>query len=84
MSNLLKQIHSLRDIRSMSLASLGELAREIRHELIKTVANNGGHPAPHLGVVELTPAPPPGFNSPADKIIWGVGHQCYVFKLLPG
>ena len=84
MSNLLKQIHSLRDIRSMSLASLGELAREIRHELIKTVANNGGHLAPNLGVVELTLALHRVFNSPVDKIIWDVGHQCYVHKLLTG
>ena len=83
-SNLLKQIHSLRDIRSMSLASLGELAREIRHELIKTVANNGGHLAPNLGVVELTLALHRVFNSPVDKIIWDVGHQCYVHKLLTG
>ena len=52
MSNLLKQIHTLRDIRSMSLAGLEELAGEIRLELIKTVSNNGGHLAPNLGVVE--------------------------------
>jgi 1-deoxy-D-xylulose-5-phosphate synthase len=82
--NLLKQIHNLRDIRSMSLTGLEELAGEIRVELIKTVSKNGGHLAPNLGVVELTLALHRVFNSPIDKIIWDVGHQSYIHKLLTG
>lgn len=84
MKNLLKQIHNLRDIRSMSLTGLEELAGEIRVELIKTVSKNGGHLAPNLGVVELTLALHRVFNSPIDKIIWDVGHQSYIHKLLTG
>lgn len=84
MSNLLKQVHTLQDIRLMSLTALEELARDIRFELIKTVSKNGGHLAPNLGVVELTLAIHRVFNSPVDKIIWDVGHQSYIHKLLTG
>lgn len=68
----------------MSLTGLEELAGEIRVELIKTVSKNGGHLAPNLGVVELTLALHRVFNSPIDKIIWDVGHQSYIHKLLTG
>lgn len=68
----------------MSFAGLEKLAKEIRLELIKTVSKNGGHLAPNLGVVELTLAIHRVFNSPVDKIIWDVGHQSYVHKLLTG
>ena len=84
MSKLLKQIGSPRDLRNLSWAELNELAGEIRLELIQTVAKNGGHLAPNLGVVELTLAMHRVFNSPEDKIIWDVGHQCYVHKLITG
>jgi 1-deoxy-D-xylulose-5-phosphate synthase len=83
-SKLLKQIGSPRDLRNLSWAELNELAGEIRLELIQTVAKNGGHLAPNLGVVELTLAMHRVFNSPEDKIIWDVGHQCYVHKLITG
>ncbi|OPY57545.1 MAG: 1-deoxy-D-xylulose-5-phosphate synthase [Pelotomaculum sp. PtaU1.Bin035] len=84
MSKILTQVHSPRDIRSLNLTQLRELAEEIRLEIVETVARNGGHLAPNLGVVELTLALHRVFNSPVDKIIWDVGHQSYVHKLLTG
>lgn len=80
----MKQISSPRDIRFLNWDELNELAREIRQEIIATVSSNGGHLAPNLGVVELTLALHRVFNSPADKIVWDVGHQSYVHKLLTG
>jgi len=82
--SILEQVHSPRDIRSMTYAQLHELAGEIRGKIIKTVAQTGGHLAPNLGVVELTLALHRVFNSPVDKIIWDVGHQSYVHKLITG
>ncbi len=84
MSNLLEQVHSPRDIRSMTFTQLNELALEIRREIINTVSKTGGHLAPSLGVVEQTLAIHLVFNSPIDKIIWDVGHQSYVHKLITG
>ncbi|HHX77604.1 MAG TPA: 1-deoxy-D-xylulose-5-phosphate synthase, partial [Firmicutes bacterium] len=68
----------------MSVKQLENLAEEIRHFLMNTVAVKGGHLAPNLGVVELTLAIHNVFCSPKDKIIWDVGHQCYVHKILTG
>lgn len=68
----------------MSVRDLYALAREIRQEIIQVVSRNGGHLAPNLGVVELTICLHRVFNSPVDKIIWDVGHQGYVHKLLTG
>lgn len=84
MSKLLEQVHSPQVIRSFNLAQLRELAGEIRRRIIDIVAKNGGHLAPSLGVVELTLALHYVFNSPADKLIWDVGHQSYAHKLLTG
>jgi len=72
------------DIKSLSVAELKELARELRETIIKKVSINGGHLASNLGVIELTIALHYVFNSPVDKIIWDVGHQCYSHKLLTG
>lgn len=72
------------DLKSLSIAELKELAREIRGTIIEKVSLNGGHLASNLGVVELTIALHYVFNSPVDKIIWDVGHQCYSHKLLTG
>jgi len=83
-SRLLKKVHSPYVIRSLNFAQLQELAGEIRQEIINTVAKNGGHLSPSLGVVELTLALHYVFNSPVDKIIWDVGHQSYAHKLLTG
>lgn len=72
------------DIKSLSVVELKELARELRETIIKKVSINGGHLASNLGVIELTIALHYVFNSPVDKIIWDVGHQCYSHKLLTG
>ncbi len=82
--SLLSKIESPEDIRSLPLARLYDLAKEIRREIIETVSRNGGHLAPNLGVVELTLALHRVFKTPEDKLIWDVGHQCYVHKLITG
>ncbi|KAF1086524.1 1-deoxy-D-xylulose-5-phosphate synthase [Sporotomaculum syntrophicum] len=84
MGRYLDQINSPRDVRALTLAQLDRLAGEIREEIIGTVAKNGGHLASNLGVVELTLALHCVFETPQDKIIWDVGHQCYVHKLVTG
>ena len=71
-------------LNSLSNEELYELAAEIREFLIKNVSKTGGHLASNLGVVELTIALHKVFNTQADKIIWDVGHQTYVHKLLTG
>jgi 1-deoxy-D-xylulose-5-phosphate synthase len=80
----LKSIKGPSDLKSLSFTELKELARELRDTIIKKVSINGGHLASNLGVVELTIALHYVFNSPVDKIIWDVGHQCYSHKLLTG
>lgn len=82
--SLLDNINSPGDIRGLNNDQLKRLAGEIRKKLIETVAKNGGHLAPNLGVVELTLALHRVFETPGDKLIWDVGHQCYVHKLLTG
>jgi len=84
MSRLLDQINGPADLKRLSRRELEELAAELRQELITTVTNTGGHLASNLGVVELTIALHRVFDSPKDKIIWDVGHQSYVHKLLTG
>ncbi len=84
MPRLLDKIDSPADLKGLSLAALEELAAEIRHEIINTVTTTGGHLASNLGVVELTIALHRVFDSPRDKILWDVGHQSYVHKLLTG
>lgn len=68
----------------MSIDQLESLSEDIRTFLIKTLSKTGGHIGPNLGVVELTIALHKSFNSPKDKIIWDVGHQSYVHKILTG
>ncbi|MBQ2860739.1 MAG: 1-deoxy-D-xylulose-5-phosphate synthase [Peptococcaceae bacterium] len=84
MMQYLQQIKSPDDIRQLKIPELKVLAQEIREELIQVVSENGGHLAPNLGVVELTLALHMVFHTPEDKIIWDVGHQSYVHKLLTG
>jgi len=84
MPRLLDKIDSPADLKGLSLPALEKLAEEFRHEIITTVTSTGGHLASNLGVVELTIALHRVFNSPEDKIIWDVGHQSYVHKLLTG
>ncbi|MDK2887582.1 MAG: 1-deoxy-D-xylulose-5-phosphate synthase [Thermoanaerobacter sp.] len=84
MKKLLAKINSPADLRALDINDLQQLAFEIRQEIIETVARNGGHLAPNLGVVELTLALHRVFQTPRDKIIWDVGHQSYVHKLVTG
>ncbi|MDE6671914.1 MAG: 1-deoxy-D-xylulose-5-phosphate synthase [Ruminococcus sp.] len=72
------------DLRKLSLKQCENLCGKIRDMLISTISNNGGHLASNLGVVELTMAIHRNFSSPEDKIIWDVGHQSYVHKILTG
>ena len=83
-SIFLNNINKPSDIKGLSEPQLRQLAEEIRKELVSVVMKNGGHLASNLGVVELTLALHRVFDSPRDKIIWDVGHQCYVHKLLTG
>ncbi|MDY4139285.1 MAG: 1-deoxy-D-xylulose-5-phosphate synthase [Eubacteriales bacterium] len=80
----LEDVQSPRDIKSLSYEELETLAAEIRAELVATVAQRGGHLASNLGVVELTLALHRVFDMPEDKIIFDVGHQSYVHKLITG
>jgi 1-deoxy-D-xylulose-5-phosphate synthase len=82
--SLLEGIRSPADLKALSRPQLTALAAELRHVIIQTVARRAGHLAPNLGVVELTIALHRVFDSPRDRIIWDVGHQCYTHKLLTG
>lgn len=84
MLELLKTIHSPKDIKPMNIEELDKLALEIRKFLIQSISQTGGHLASNLGVVELTLALHYVYNAPIDKFIWDVGHQSYVHKILTG
>ena len=84
MSKILDTIHNVRDLDKIPKKDLKILASEIREFIVNSVANSGGHLASSLGVVELTLALHYVFQSPDDKIIWDVGHQSYVHKILTG
>lgn len=81
---VLDSIHEPRDLKALSPEELARLAAEIRSELIATVSENGGHLAPNLGVVELTLGLHRALDCPKDSIVWDVGHQAYVHKLITG
>lgn len=72
------------DLKNLSISQCNDLCYEIRDILIKTISKNGGHLSSNLGTVELTMAIHRVFDSPDDKIIWDVGHQCYTHKILTG
>jgi 1-deoxy-D-xylulose-5-phosphate synthase len=84
MAKKLDAVNSPADLKRLSVQDLGTLAAEIRALILETVSKNGGHLASNLGVVELTLALHYVFDSPKDKIIWDVGHQCYTHKILTG
>ncbi len=71
-------------LRKMDKTELNELCDVLRQIMIETVSQNGGHLASNLGVVELTIALHRAFHFPKDQVVWDVGHQCYVHKLLTG
>ena len=81
---LLDSIQEPKDLRKLSADQLNQLAGEIRDRIIRVTSENGGHLAPNLGAVELTLALHSTFHAPDDKIIWDVGHQAYIHKLLTG
>jgi len=83
-NHILEGINSPSDLKQLGFDELNQLAAEIRKLMIETVSKNGGHLAPSLGVVELTIALHYVFDTPKDKIIWDVGHQCYAHKIITG
>jgi 1-deoxy-D-xylulose-5-phosphate synthase len=82
--SVLSQIRRPSDLRHLTPEQLEELCAEVRNFLIENISRTGGHLSPNLGVVELTVALHRVFDSPHDRLIWDVGHQCYVHKLLTG
>lgn len=84
MDNILDSINNVEDIKKLKTNELEKLSSEIREFLIDSVSKTGGHLASNLGVVELTLALHYVFESPEDKLIWDVGHQSYVHKMLTG
>ncbi len=81
---LLDQVHYPSDLRKLEDRDLPQLARELRNEMIDAVSRTGGHLGAGLGVVELTIAIHNVFNTPNDRLIFDVGHQCYPHKILTG
>jgi 1-deoxy-D-xylulose-5-phosphate synthase len=81
---LLEQVNSPEQLKQLPVEELPKLAEEIRRFLIESLSKTGGHLASNLGVVELTIALHYLFDSPKDKILWDVGHQAYVHKILTG
>ncbi len=81
---LLDTVDTPQDLRKLAPAQLRQLADELRAETISAVGSTGGHLGSGLGVVELTVAIHYVFNTPADRLIWDVGHQCYPHKILTG
>ena len=84
MEKILDKVNGVDDLRKLNTNEKKQLAEEIRELIIKTVSENGGHLASNLGVVELTIALHSVYNTPKDSIIWDVGHQTYVHKILTG
>lgn len=84
MTDILEKINYPKDVKRLSYSELKQLAASIRKFLIKSVSETGGHLASNLGVVELTLALLRVFDFPNDKIVWDVGHQSYVYKMLTG
>lgn len=81
---MLEKINAPEDVKNLNLQEKKQLAEEIRKYILEIVSKNGGHLASNLGVVELTIALHSVFNEPKDKIVWDVGHQTYVHKILTG
>ena len=84
MFKLLETINSPDDLRKLERDQLPQLAAELREFLIESVSKTGGHLSSNLGTVELTIALHTVFNTPEDKLVWDVGHQTYVHKILTG
>ena len=84
MDKVLDRVNNTEDLKKLNIEEKNKLAQEIREYVLQVVSENGGHLASNLGVVELTLALHSVFNMPKDKIIWDVGHQSYVHKIITG
>mgnify|MGYP001042382084 CR=1 FL=1 len=84
MGSLLDKLNLPEDLPKLDIETLDELAEEIRQRLVDVVSKNGGHLASNLGIVELTLGMYTVWNPYKDRIVWDVGHQCYVHKILTG
>jgi len=82
--NILDRVNYPKDIKNMTKAELQMLSNELRDFVVNVVSKTGGHLASNLGVAELTVALHYVFDAPKDKIIWDVGHQSYIHKILTG
>ncbi|QRM19140.1 1-deoxy-D-xylulose-5-phosphate synthase [Dechloromonas sp. TW-R-39-2] len=82
--SLLESIDSPADLRRLDRKQLPQLATELRAFLIDSVSQTGGHLSSNLGTIELTIALHTVFNTPEDRLVWDVGHQCYAHKVLTG
>ena len=81
-NSLLNKVKTPNDLRHLNDAQLDQVSKELRNEVIEVVSQTGGHLGSSLGVVELTVALHAVFNTPFDKLIWDVGHQCYPHKII--
>jgi len=81
---MLEKINSPEDVKKLNIEEQKQLAEEMRKYILQVVSENGGHLASNLGVVELTIALHTVFDLPTDKIVWDVGHQTYVHKIITG
>ncbi len=81
---IFKSILGPRDLKKMSTEELTELSAQLRQDLIDSVSKTGGHLSSNLGIVEITVALHRVFDSPQDKLVWDVGHQAYIHKMLTG
>ena len=81
---ILSNIHSSADVKKLSSGELDTLCAELREEILKSCAKNGGHLASNLGAVELTVALHRVYNTARDRVVFDVGHQCYAHKMLTG
>ena len=81
---ILDRINDPADVRALEKKELVKLSRELRHFLIDSVSKTGGHLAAGLGAIEITIALHKVFNTPDDKLVWDIGHQCYPHKILTG
>ena len=84
MEEILNRVDNVKDLKKLNIKEKEKLAEELREKILNIVSENGGHLASNLGVVELTIALHSVFNTPRDSIIWDVGHQTYVHKILTG
>ena len=84
MTKLLETINSPKDLKTLSVEQLEQLADEMRHFITHSVSQTGGHLASNLGVVETTIAMHRAFDFTKDRLLWDVGHQCYAHKILTG